>query len=98
MIGESCLTIEAVFHIIHMKEFILKEHLLLTGEIPPIIVVMTVDYREEDPQRERERYPSSDRRPPRRGLPSNGRPPDRYGEGPPDGGDPLMMEDHQMAM
>ena len=46
-----------------MKESILKEHPPLTGEIPPIIVVMTVDYREEgdilmreeDPQRERER-------------------------------------------
>ena len=47
MIGESCLKIEAVFTIIHMKESILKEHLPLTEEIPPIIVVMTVDYREE---------------------------------------------------
>ena len=62
MIGKSCLMIEAVFNIIHMKESILKEHLPLTGEIPQIIVVMIVDYREEgdilmreeDPQRERE--------------------------------------------
>ena len=91
MIGKSCLTIEVVFLIIHMKESILQEHLPLTGEIPPIIIVMTVDYREEgdilmrEEDLQRERYPSSDRRPPRRrGLPSNGRPPDRYGGGPPD--------------
>ena len=62
MIGASCLTIEAVFHIIHMKKSILQEHLLLTGEIPLIIVVMIVEYREEgdilmreeDLQRERD--------------------------------------------
>ena len=37
----------------------------------------------------RERYPSSDKRPPRRrGLSSNGRPLDRYGGGPPDNGGP----------
>ena len=69
--------------------------------------------READLQRERERYPSRDRdrRPPRRrGLPSNGRPPDRSprepsgGEGPPDrggppdDGGPLVMEDHPVEM
>ena len=62
MIGILCLTIEAVFHIIHMNESILQEHLLLTGEIPLIIVVMIIDYREEgntlmreeDLQRERD--------------------------------------------
>ena len=62
MIGKLCLTIEVVFHITHLKESILQEHLLLTGEIPPIIVVMIVDcreegdmlMREEDLQRERD--------------------------------------------
>ena len=48
MIGIVCLKIEAVFNIIHMKESKLKEHLLLIGEIPPIIVVITVDYGEEE--------------------------------------------------
>ena len=50
---------------------------------------------------ERESYPNRDKRPPRRGgLPNNGRPPGRHGGGPsdgggrPDGGGPLMMEDH----
>ena len=38
--------IEAVFNIIHVKESILKEHLLLTEEIPPIIVVMITERKE----------------------------------------------------
>ena len=47
MIDVLCLTIEVVFPINHMKELIFQEHLLLTEEVPLIIVVMIVDYREE---------------------------------------------------
>ena len=94
MIDTSCLTIEVVFHIIHMKESILQEHLLLTGRgssdnsSDDSRLQRGRGYSQEGGRPpERERYLSSDRRPPRRrGLPSNGRPPDRYDGGPPDNG------------
>ena len=48
MKDKLCLKIEAVFHHIYRKESICKEHLPLIGEIPLIIVVITIDPREEE--------------------------------------------------
>ena len=54
-----------------------QELLQSTGEIPLIVAIM-IDSIEREADLQKERYPSRDRRPPRRrGVPSSGQPPDR---------------------